>query len=136
MFKKVAVSILVLFMVLQSVSCTSKNNNKTDGIQFFKSFNESTGELSEPKEYINSGTEEYVAFDYGRPFNSSTIGMTVYQYSDGEKMGIYDIFMDIDPDSSIAVFPVEIYRAAEYEMVIYFEDPEDPIASKRFYVFD
>jgi hypothetical protein len=44
--------------------------------------------------------------------------------------------MDIDPDSSIAVFPVEIYRAAEYEMVIYFEDPEDPIASKRFYVFD
>lgn len=126
MCRKAVVIVLIVLMMLPMVSCSSKTKDGT--IRFFKSYNESTGELSEPTEYIKAGNIEYVFFDYGKPFNSSTIGLTVFEKTENGKMSMYDYIMDIDPESTSAVFPVEIYQAAEYEMVIYFDDPENPIA--------
>ena len=42
-----------------------KNNNKTDGIQFFKSFNESTANYPVSKSISIQGQKNMSLFDYG-----------------------------------------------------------------------
>ena len=110
--------------------------NQEHIIKFYKTFNENTGELSEPTETIKAGRTEYVLFDYGKPFNSSSIGMTVYEDPDGDKGSVYDIIVEVDPKSTAIVFPIEIGSFGKYEMVFYFDSPEIPIAITRFYVVD
>jgi len=136
MVKKATVAFILIFLIMQISSCTSKTNNQEYIIRFYKTFNESTGELSEPTETIKTGRTEYVLFDYGKPFNSSSIGMTVYEDLDGERGSVYDIIDTVEPDATAVVFPIEIANAGKYELVIYFESPDEPIATTRLYVVD
>ena len=75
-------------------------------------------------------------FDYGKPFNSNSIGMTVYEDPNGERGSVYDIIDTVEPEVTAVVFPIEIANAGKYELVIYFESPDEPIATARLYVVD
>lgn len=136
MAKRRAVALIIIVLALLMMSCGAKNDNKPDMIKFFRTYNENTGELSEPTETIRAGRTEFVFFNYEKPFNSSSIGMTVYEDPDGERGSVYDIVDTVEPEATAVVFPIEIPSAGKYELVIYFESPHEPVATTRVYVVD
>lgn len=136
MLRKIIFTLLTVSIMILASSCSARIKEQDNTILFYETYNEETRELSNPVQYISAGKTEYVVFNYGQSFKSDSIGMTVLETQDEERSSIYDYVMIIDSESTIAVFPIEIERAAEYELVIYFESAEEPIASKKFYVFN
>jgi|BioPla2DNA2_1021312.scaffolds.fasta_scaffold113139_2 hypothetical protein len=131
--RKVITVIFLVVILLVIGACTGKLEGK---IELYAWYNEDTGELLTPIEYVKTGQIAYVFFDYGKPMNYDSITMSVFRNSGNGRSSYYDDFMIIDPNTSKVIFSMEINEAAEYEIVIYFEDPDNPIAKKKLYVFD
>lgn len=136
MLKKKALMAVMLLIALQLESCGSRSNEQTNMIRFFSTYDENTRQLSNPTETIRAGKTEFVLFDYGKPFNSDSIGLSVYEDLEGERGSVYDIIETVEPESTAVVIPIEIASAGKYELVIYFESPEKPVVTSRLYVVD
>lgn len=132
--RKIGIFLLALALLLTLGACSLIPGKQEAKIELYAIFNEATGELSSPIEYSIVGGTTYAFLDYGKPFNQSSLGMSIYQTNEESRMSVYDEYVLIDPEISQVVFAFEIAEAAEYEMVIYFEDPDVPIAKRVFQV--
>lgn len=129
--------IIFLFIVFTSclifISCGNVEK-ETNRIEIYTHYDTQKNELSNSVDTISANATVYVFIQTVERFGRNSVSINISRFDKDQKVNIYGASIIVNPADKRVVMPLELTEAGAYEISFFFDNPDDPMLTKKFIV--